>query len=556
MMAGVSFDDLVTNKKSNAITFDDLEKSALNNKSMNPADIIIPENKGGWSAFAQALTGGAVPFGNRITSAIGAASIAPFVDETYGQLYKQAMADTRATEAANPGATMAGNVLGIAETLPIAFSKVPQVTGVLSGVGKGVKYAADTAGKMASANPFKGSGLAAGAGNLASKMVGGAAVAAPTFGLYSAGNAEPGQEWQDFKSGARVGAAVGAALPAAGAVLGSAAAGSKNIYKGMMARGEDALNDTLGVIKRGSRNLYSYADQAGVLVKPDAAQDLVNGLGGVIKEKDIASQRLYSGTIGAIKDLVDDVSAGNTGLMTLDRHRQILGNISKDITNPNKAQEAEAAGRAIGVIDDFIDGLSGEKLVSGTPEAVTALKNARAEWAKSKKFEKISNIIIGAKNDANKLKRDLNNFRANPKNTLGWSPAERKALDFASDQTTGEGLIKMAGKFGFDLGSGRSIGNTALPILGGAGAGFASGAVVPAVAVAAAGTAARAAQKGLALGKAEELLRVIENGGRITMGQVNTLPPAEKNKIIKYIMKLSPSKASAIIGEKVKQEVK
>lgn len=547
-MAGLKFDDLPDEKNTGAITFDDLPDENQR-KKLNPADVIIPENKGSLSAFTQALTGGTIPYGNRITSAIGAASIAPFVDETYSQLYKQAMADTRATEEANPGATIAGNVLGIAETLPIAFSKIPEVTGVLSGVGRGVKYAADTAGKMVSASPFKGSGIAAGAGNLAAKMVGGAAVAAPTFGLYSAGNAEPGQQMEAFKSGAGMGAAIGAALPVAGAVLGSAAAGSKNIYKGITARGEDALNDSLSIIKQGSRNLYNYADQAGVLVKPESAKELVDSLTGVIKSKDIASQRLYSGTIGAIKDLVDDVAAGNTGLMTLDRHRQILNNIAKDITNPNKAQEAEAASRVIGVIDDFIDGLSDKKLLSGTPEAISALRAARSEWAKSKKFEKISNIIIGAKNDANKLKRDLNSFRANPKNTLGWTAEERKALDFAADQTVGEGLIKMAGKFGFDLGSGRSIGNTALPILGGAGAGLASGTFAPAGVVIAAGTTARAAQKGLALGKAEDLLKVIESGGKISMEAIDALPQSEKKAFLSRIMKMPVAQAKTILKD-------
>ena len=546
-MAGLRFDDLTTPKQTKAISFDDLTQPVVK-KINNPADIIIPTNKGAGSAFTQALTGGTIPYGNRITSAIGAATIAPFVDETYGQLYNQAMADTRATEEANPGMTLAGNAAGIVATLPAAFTKVPKVTGVVSGLGRGLKYAADTAGKLVTASPFKGSGIAASAGNLASKMAGGAAVAAPTFGLYSAGNAKPGEQLKDFKSGAGVGAAVGAAMPVAGAVLGSAAAGSKNIYKGITARGEGAINETLDAIKQGSRNLYSYADEAGVLAKPEAAQDLIQGLSGIVKNKDIASQKLYSGTLGAIKDLSDDIAAGNTGLMTLDRHRQILGNISKDITNPNKAQEAEAAGRAIGVIDDFIEGLSPEKLASGTPDAINALKSARAEWAKSKRFEKIGDIIINAKNDANKLKRDLNNFRKNPKNTLGWSGAERKALDFAADQTTGEGLIKMAGKFGFDLGSGRSIGNTALPVLGGVGAGAASGAVLPAGAVIAAGTAARAAQKGLALGKAEELLRVIEKGGNISREAINALPQSEKKAFLSRIMQLPVAQARRILS--------
>lgn len=551
-MAGLKFEDLPDEVTTGAVTFDDLPDEKPR-KQLNPADVVVPTNKGAGSAFMQGLTGGTIPYGNRITSAIGAGMVAPFVDETYGQLYSQAMADTRATEEANPGATLAGNVAGIAATLPAAFSKAPQVTGALSGLGRGVKYATDTAGKLATLSPFKGSGIAAGAGNLAAKMAGGASVAAPTFGLYSAGNAEPGQQMEAFKSGAGVGAAVGAALPVAGVALGAAAGGAKNVYKGITARGEEALGEALDVIKQGSRSLYSQADQAGVLARPEAAQELAQNLSGVIKAKDIASQKLYSGTLGAIKDLTDDITAGNTGLMTLDRHRQILGNISKDITNPNKAQEAEAAGRAIGVIDDFIDNLSPEKLAAGTPEAIDALKMARSEWAKSKRFEKVSDIIINSKGDANKLKRDLNSFRAKPKNTLGWSKAERDALDFAADQTTGEGLIKMVGKFGFDLGSGLSMGNTALPALGSLGAGLATagastGAILPATGIAAVGTTARALQKGLARGKAEDLLKIIEKGGNISREAIDALPKAEKNAFLSRVMKLPAEQAKKILS--------
>jgi hypothetical protein len=536
-MAGITFDDLVDSKQSKAITFDDLPSKDL---AQYPPGSAL-------ESFGLGISAGQMPFADRLTSAMAAGAVAPFVPETYSELYKTAQDYSRSTREASPNAALAGNIAGIASSIPAAFSNVPKVTGALSGAGRILKGVTDVAGKVATYSPFKGSGFAAGAGNLATKMAGSAAVAAPVTGAYFAGEAKPGEMGQEFGKGATMGAAVGAALPVAGAVLGSAAAGSKNIYRGITARGQDAIQDTLEVMKKGSNNLYTYADNVGVMAKPEAAQELVSGLSGVIKSKDIASQRLYSGTLAAIKDLSDDVTSGNTGLMTLDRHRQILGNIAKDITNPNNKQEAAAASKAIDVIDEFIEGLGPQKLASGTPEAVDALKQARAAWAKSKKFEKVGDIIIKSRNDANKLKRDLNSFRDNPKNTLGWSAAERKALDFAADQTVGEGLIKMAGKFGFDLGSGRSIGNTALPVLGGVGAGAASGAVLPAGIVIGAGTAARAAQKGLALGKAESLLKIIENGGTISTKAIDALTKAEKRDLISRAMKLPAEQARKIL---------
>lgn len=62
---------------------------------------------GGARAAAYGFTGGQVPFGNVITSGIGAGiakAASPFTGDTrsYGELYNQAQADTKATQEANP----------------------------------------------------------------------------------------------------------------------------------------------------------------------------------------------------------------------------------------------------------------------------------------------------------------------------------------------------------------------------------------------------------------------------------------------------------------------
>lgn len=546
---------------------------ALGGKSKTSPDIISEMDavvSGGNARAGSALeaaglgvSGGQLPFGNVITSGLAAAATTPFtgydgepVMDRYKRLYDEAQAYTKATQEAHPAATTVGNIAGIASTLPAAFSSPVQGAGLIATPAKGLQGASNFATKMASAAPFAGKGILSKTGNLATRMVGGAAVAAPVGGLYAAGEADAGNRMEAMGEGARTGAVIGAALPVAGAVIGglggAAIKGTKNIIAGIGARGEDVIGDALGAIEDGSRALYSAADNAGVLAKPEAVQPLLDNLSGVVKNKDIASQKLYSSTLGAIKDLGDDIAAGNTGLMTLDRHRQILGNLAKDITNPNKAQEAEAAGRAIGFIDDFIENLTPDKLLSGDVSAANALTAARAEWSKSKRFEKIGQIIVNASNDANKLKRDLEKFRTNPKNTLGWSESELEALKQASTQTTGEGVLKLLGKFGFDLGGSRPVGNTALPIISGLASGIGAsstgiGALVPIV-----GTAARSAQKALASGKAEQLLKVIEQGGKVTNKMVAELPKSEQNKFLSKVMQMPVAKATRIFTTKDK----
>ena len=532
-------------------------KSVLQKKFSAPQTKQQGTAGGAGRAFAYGFSGGQIPFGNVITSGIGAgiAKVAsPFTgdERTFGQLYDQAQMDTKATQEANPNATLAGNIAGMVSTLPAAFSKPVQGAGIIATPAKGLQNLGNFTGKMVSATPFKGSGMLAGAGNFGTRMVGGAAVSAPVGGLYAAGEADAGNRMEALGEGASTGAALGAAFPVAGALVGSSLKGVSNAYKGITARGEVALEDAFQGIKDASSKLYKATEQAGVLAKPDAAKTLIDDLSGIIKTKDIASQRLYSHTLRSIKDLEDDVLSGNTGLMTLDRHRQILGNISKDITNPNKAQEAEAAGRAIDVIDDFVDNLTPDKLINGTTEAVESLVNARSLWAKSKRFEKIASFVNNAGNDANKFKRDLEKFRLNPKNTLGWSDAEKEALKAASSQTTGEGVLKALGKFGFDIGSGRAPGNTVGAVIGSAVAGTASGALAPAALVPIAGTAARTTHKLITFGKAEELLKVIEQGGKVTNQMVAKLPKSEQKKFLSEVMQMPVAKAQAIFGEKIK----
>ncbi len=547
--------------------FDQFDKVQEGGNPFDQFDKAAPKqgNAGGSTRAAiYGFSGGQVPFAQSITSGIGAGiakAASPFTgdERTMAELYNQAMEDTRATQAANPKATMVGNIGGIASTLPAGAVKA--ISGAVPTQGaRGLVNAIPNA--LSKVGDFVRGGAVAQKG-LGQALLRGAkagAIAAPVGFAYGAGEAEAqGDRIQSGLRSAGMAAGIGAALPVVGSGVAASASGIGNIAKGIGARGEGAIADSLEVIKEGSRSLYKFADESGVLAKPEAAEELLSGLSGIVKNKDIASQRLYSSTLGALNDLSEDIASGNTGLMTLDRHRQILGNIAKDITNPNKAQEAEAASRAIDVIDGFIEKLTPEKLQSGTPEAVDALLKARKEWSKGKKFEKIGNIIVNASGDANKLKRDLERFRTNKKNTLGWNEDELNALKEASTQTTGEGMLKLFGKFGFDLGSGRSVGNTALPVLGSVGAGLgtaglSTAAVAPAATVAAIGTAARSGQKAIAAGKAENLLKVIEQGGKITKKMIDDLPTKEKNKFLKNVMLMQPAKANEVLnaGEKVK----
>jgi len=195
------------------------------------------DNAGPVNAFAYGVTGGQVPFGNVISSGIGAAYAKGsdllrkdklFEDQSLGDLYNQAQADTRATQEANPGLTTAGNIVGALSTLPAAFTK--PLAGATGARGI-INNAPTQIGNFVGSSTLKaspGAGLATrttkGAVNAAVRGVKGAAVAAPTAFAYGAGDAEPGRRFEAGSDSARIAAytsgGIALGLPVAGAALG------------------------------------------------------------------------------------------------------------------------------------------------------------------------------------------------------------------------------------------------------------------------------------------------------------------------------------------------
>lgn len=280
--------------------------------------------------------------------------------------------------------------------------------------------------------------------------------------------------------------------------------GTKNIASGIMARTPEILDQAAKDMKTVSSGLYKQSEAAGAVLTPEAGQNIVKSLDGIVPESHTAaSQSLYGKTISAIQGLRSDVENGDVSLQTLDRHRQILGNLAKDITNPNLAQEAEAAGRAIDAIDESVNGLGPKDIQNQDTGAIDALNQARAQWSKAKKFEAVSGIIQKAGGDQAKIKQGFTSFIANKKNMIGFLPAEREALRVAATNNFSEKIMKGLGRFGVEPG------NVFLPIVT-EGMAAPAGHAVGGGGLIAAGTVTRQANKYIARGKAENVLKTIE----------------------------------------------
>jgi hypothetical protein len=480
----------------------------------------------------------ALPFGRKITSAIGAGiAKASGVDDSFSNLYNQAEADAQVTADANPVASGVGLAAGIGNSLLLGsarslFGSTPSrgIRGSINAIPETLSKIGNFAGR----SEIAGSGALANAGNFALRSAKGAAVAAPTGALYGAGEAASGNEIEGAKAGAGLAAAVGATLPVSGAVLAGTRDVVKDSYKGFKARDVEQLQEAAAAIKDRSFQAYNQMRQAGAVFKPEKANKIVDDIYTRLTDDGILNPRLHDKTLGLFEDFKDAASQGDLGLESLDQWRQLFGEVAG---NFNDRVNARKASKVIGAIDNAVDNIQADDLVNGSKEAVDALKLGRSEWAKSRKFETITDIVKKSDGDANYLKRELKKLVDNPKKSRGFSPEEFRALQDAATLSTSEGILKSLGKFGFDFGNSR-IGNTALPVIGG----LAGSPVLPAV-----GTAARSAQKLTARGKVEDLLKVIEKGGNISMTEINSLPPRDAIKLIDRLKGIASNRLPLVV---------
>ena len=400
-----------------------------------------------------------------------------------------------------------------------------------TGVGTGAKVA-QVAGKVA--------GLAT--GGAVSGFASGALSPQEEVGLEN-------RSIQAVKSGA-IGAVIGGGLGVAGKVASnvktSAVQLGKDILAGYKARPTEAiagftskpvetLDSISEAIKEGSSNAYKAMRESGAILKPETTKSIFINIDDSLKESGILNPRLHGDTIGVLNDLkiLAKEKNGAIGLEELDQYRQLLGDVVKKNTDIGGKINADAlkANIAINKLDDVVESLGGSAIQGGEKKSLDLLNTAREEWKRYRKFDAITNIVRKADGDANRTKTLLQNFVNNPKNLRGFSPAEVEALKRAKTNSTAEGLMKAVGKFGFDIGSGRNAGNSALPI-GSILIGGGTGGITAIV-----GTVARQAQKLSARGQIDDVLKLIQGQEpQIASKVIQRLPAKTRDSVMTNIL--------------------
>lgn len=356
--------------------------------------------------------------------------------------------------------------------------------------------------------------------------------------------------------GAAMGAAFGAGLGALGegvrAVTGAAKNTGKQIYKGFKAPEVEQLEAIGNEIRQTSSGLYNQVKESGATFKPDAVRIVINDIDKAVKEGGTLFKTNHPKTLSLLSEIKKDIAikqkAGQSiSLPELDEYRKAISNAVQDtIGMTGKVNDdGRRLTKAIGAIDNFLNNSQPEKVLqSGNPEAFNLYKQAKGEWQRYSKFDAVQNIIKKADGDPNRLKTLVKNFVDNPKKTSGFNKMELEALKKASENSNAEGIFKAIGKFGFDLGSGRNIGNTIVPgasILYGGAKGQSAAAV---------GTLARQAQKLAARGKVEDVLNIIRGTNpKEAQKIVNSLPLKTRDVVLMNLINKSVSTPDANASE-------
>lgn len=268
-----------------------------------------------------------------------------------------------------------------------------------------------------------------------------------------------------------------------------------SLARGVVARSPEQLEVASEGMKKAAGGIYNQMRAEGAVLNPSTANGLLMTIDGAVSKNKFIPN-LNPKTVSIIDDLAETVrkNNGEIGLDELDQYRRLL-------TRVGGSEDGVSAMAAKKAIDDIVGNLGSQNLVKGNVKAVNLLQKGRAEYAKASRFDEVASIIIKADGDPNKIKAGLTRFVTNKDNLKGFNVAEIAALKDAARNNISEKLLKMFGKFGIDLGTNLTAGNTIGPLVGG---------YMASPALPLAGTVARQGQKYMARGKAEKALKAIE----------------------------------------------
>lgn len=288
--------------------------------------------------------------------------------------------------------------------------------------------------------------------------------------------------------------------------------GGKIIKEGYHARTPEVLDNVALKYEAAAGKHFSDMRKSGVTMKPEitmkAAENVEKAL--TLPEKGKLNPHLHGETMKVLADMKNHATKG-FDVEDLDQYRRRLSEVAGKARRAGNNEDAKKASDAIEAIDEQFENM---KKTPGLPpdvaKSIDSLQSAQKIWSARRKFETLSDAIKRGEGDPNKIASEFDKILHNPKLHRGFTDEQMKAVEAVAKNTTTEGLLKMAGKFGITVGTGRAAatGNIipALEVIGGT---MVHGAGLPGYAAVLGGTAAKQVYKYGKAGKAERALKSI-----------------------------------------------
>lgn len=300
-----------------------------------------------------------------------------------------------------------------------------------------------------------------------------------------------------------IGAAAGPAVETvANAAKGVVRAG-KDVAKGLTGKTAEQWQEVGAGLKAQSQQTYKAMRDSGAVINRGTVNGLVDDLEAAVTETGKVNADLHRNTLSVLNDL-RALRNKPLSLEEADQYRQLLNDVVSSGTDGTGKINPDAmkALSLIDVLDDRIERLGNGNMVGGGADAAQLLKQARQEWGRYRRFDKVSALVERYGDNPGVMKNQVRLLLQNKKAMRGFSEPERDALRKLAQKGGVEGWLRLAGRAGIDL---KNPSGNILPILVGGGATAAADLSTGGLLTAGA-TGARYASQALSRGQADDAL--------------------------------------------------
>lgn len=220
---------------------------------------------------------------------------------------------------------------------------------------------------------------------------------------------------------------------------------------------------TVEALKNSARAGYQSPEVAAVEINPQSVGNLSTKIENDLIQRGMRP-RQAPGTFEEVKALNPSQGVASVKVADIDSARKALGEYAKQVDAVGKpTSEAAAASIAMEHINDYLPNISAADVVAGdAPRAAQILKDAGQNWGAAKRSEKVDLQLTRADRQAaksgsgsnieNSMRQKIASMLDNPARSVGYSDAEKAAMENIVRGTPTRNALRKVGKLGVEGG--------------------------------------------------------------------------------------------------------